>query len=88
VVDAFFLKDLIMNFMTAYFTENRVLVKDREMIMNNYLRGWFTIDFLSIVPYDTIGSAIESDLLNELKSLRLFRLMRLLKLFRVLRAGR
>ena len=55
-----------------------------------YLRGWFIIDFISVVPIDIImlASTTGSEGISRLKTLRMFRLFRLLKLLRILRGAR
>ena len=85
-VDICFAKDLVMNFMLAYQNESYVLIKDQEMIIRNYLTGWFAVDLLSIIPYDLLAQT--DSVFTSLDSLRLVRLVRLLKLARVLRSGR
>ena len=51
-------------------------------------RGWFTIDLVSILPFEFVGPALNSDALANLKILRIVRLLRLIKLVRVFRASR
>jgi len=87
-VDLLFVKDLIMNFMAAYQTDDRVLIKDRSSIIHRYLSGWFGIDLVSILPYDSIGDMTGSESTGQLKILRMIRLLRLLKLLRILRSAR
>lgn len=59
-------------------------------ISMSYLKGWFVIDFLSIFPFEIVGSAIGGgeDDESKLALLRIMRLARLLKLLRILRASR
>merc|ERR1719420_2210351 len=54
----------------------------------NYFKGWFLIDFVSIVPIDVILMIWDRPELSKLKSVKIIRLLRLLKLIRVLRASR
>ena len=51
--DSLFLIDLILNFFTTNYDEEKNLeVTDRKTIAYNYLSGWFLIDFFSIVPFE------------------------------------
>ena len=59
-IDSLFLIDIIINFMTAYQSDNHEVVDDRCKIIKNYFTGWFIIDFLAIFPteilVETFGS--------------------------------
>jgi len=57
VVDLLFLLDILVVFNTAYYDEDVDLVDDRKQIAKNYLKGWFTIDLLAIIPFDKIISS-------------------------------
>lgn len=57
-------------------------VSDRKKICVRYLRGFFVIDILSIIPFHEVQTG------GELKALKLLRLLRLFKLLRILRSGR
>ena len=52
IIDFFFLIDIIITFNSEYINENYALVCDRKVIAINYLKGWFFIDVLSILPFD------------------------------------
>lgn len=78
----------VMNFMTAFQTEDRILIKDRSTIVWNYCQGWFGIDLVSILPFDSIGKIVNDPNTSNLKILRMVRLLRLLKLLRILRSAR
>lgn len=45
---------MILNFNSAYYTENGELVTDRKKITFNYLRTWFVLDILAIFPFQYI----------------------------------
>eukprot|EP00941_MAST-03F_sp_MAST-3F-sp1_P005315 g5315.t1 len=56
LIDLFFFFDIILNFLTAYEdADTRTLEWSLSKIRNNYLKTWFTIDFLSTIPFDKIG---------------------------------
>jgi potassium voltage-gated channel Eag-related subfamily H protein 7 len=88
-VDLIFLLDLIRCFFTAYFDEmKQYWVGDAGAIAANYMKGWFTIDLVSILPFDSVGLIMNSDAISKFKAARIIRLMRLLKLLRLLRSAR
>lgn len=51
VTDVTFAFDIILNFRMAY-TNGHVLVTSPGLMASHYLKGWFTIDLLSTVPFD------------------------------------
>lgn len=62
----------------------------RMLLLDRYMKGWFFIDFVSILPYDLISWIIQNSVntdLNALRMLRIVRLARLVKVLRVLRAS-
>eukprot|EP00937_MAST-01D_sp_MAST-1D-sp2_P004715 g4715.t1 len=99
IVDVVFLTDMALNFFLMYPAPKNVggLVKDHRQIVMHYLKGWFFIDLLSIIPFDLLVYAGQGELgamargdakQNNLRAMRLVRLLRLLKLLRILRATR
>ena len=46
-----------------------------------YLRGWFTVDLVSILPFDSIGCVIQSDDIKLIRVIRVIRLLRALGCF-------
>jgi len=48
-----FTVDLLVNFFTAYFDE-QLLVVSRLHIAQHYVRTWFCVDFLSCFPFDSL----------------------------------
>lgn len=82
---------MVINFFAPYQAsadEGAQWVFDRRRIVSHYLRTWFIIDLLSVLPFDVIGVASDSETLSRFRAIRIIRLFRLLKLFRVLRAIR
>ena len=51
VVDALFLIDMVFLFNLHYQDNQGIWHRDRCDIMCHYLKGWFSIDFLSILPF-------------------------------------
>lgn len=88
-IDVVFVIDLCMCFFLAYrlpMKRGGGLVKDLASIRHNYLRTWFLVDIISVLPLDIL--AVTSSSPSQLKAMRLIRLLRLLKLMRVIKASR
>lgn len=56
-VDSMFAIDIVLSFLTAYYTDEYQLVDDRLKIAKNYITSWFTIDILAIIPFEDIFSS-------------------------------
>jgi hypothetical protein len=75
---------------TAYENDDGHIVTQRCLIAKHYLRGWFIIDLVAVLPYSYIvmmlGNDVESKGSSQgiIKSLRLVRLAKLLRLTRLL----
>ena len=58
-MDVLFFFDMILTFRTAYFTRiNKLFITTSSRIAYNYLTTWFTVDFLSTFPVDTVAMEI------------------------------
>ena len=89
LVDTGFVADMFVNFFLGYFDEEEnCMVWDNKRIVKKYLKGWFLIDLVSILPFDTLGLALNSPEFNQLKILRVIRLLRLIKLMRIFKSSR
>ena len=85
IVNISFLLDMIKTFLTAYMDHEKDQLRgDVREIARNYLKGWFAIDLVSILPFDSVGLATGSEQLQKAKGARIIRLLRLLKLLRLL----
>jgi len=89
-IDAIFVWDMGMQFFLMYRSDGASSnwVRNRAAIRRHYLKGWFTIDLVSILPFDIVAFALQDGALGKMKALRIIRLMRLLKLVRIMRASR
>eukprot|EP00232_Nephroselmis_pyriformis_P003512 CAMPEP_0182906042 /NCGR_PEP_ID=MMETSP0034_2-20130328/33430_1 /TAXON_ID=156128 /ORGANISM="Nephroselmis pyriformis, Strain CCMP717" /LENGTH=656 /DNA_ID=CAMNT_0025041611 /DNA_START=421 /DNA_END=2388 /DNA_ORIENTATION=+ len=88
LVDVSFLMDIIVQFFMPYQTVEGDWIVDLQMICLKYLKGWFIVDIISVLPYDVVGIISGHEETGNIKLLRIIRLLRLVKLLRVLRAGR
>ena len=75
---------MIVIFNTAFYTDNFDMVDSRRDIASNYLRGWFAVDLLAIVPFDYILAMSNFDV-KMVRVVRVGRLYKLVKLTRLLR---
>ncbi|CAN0363824.1 unnamed protein product, partial [Laminaria digitata] len=69
---------------------NKKWNESRKLIAKHYFRGWFVVDFVSTVPFDTIFSTlvINADAFRGTKLIRMIRLVRLFKIFRLLKMSK
>jgi len=78
--DIIFFFDLCLNFFFAYYDQNDEVIDLRKKIASTYLKGWFTLDFITILPISQMIAT--SDYGNIGRIARLPRLYRLIKIFR------
>ncbi len=78
-VDLLFLCDIILNFFTSYYDDDYSLITDRNKISKRYFKGWFWIDFVSILPISQLLSSGK----NYASLARLARLPRLYRLIKL-----
>ena len=91
-IDFIFFVDLVMHFFIMVPRKNtEAMISDLHTIATMYLKSWFIVDLVSVIPYDVfaLGGDDGTDVpIENLRVLRLLRLLRLLKLARVLRGFR
>lgn len=89
VCDLIFIIDMVLQFFITAQDSKGNWVKDHKTLVRNYLRGWFWIDFISILPFDMIGLILGGDgAVSQFKAVRAIRILRLLKLLRMIRSSR
>jgi hypothetical protein len=54
IINYLFWFDMILCFFSAYYNDEGELVHDFENVSINYLKGWFIIDLISNLPWDSI----------------------------------
>ncbi|CAJ1407986.1 unnamed protein product [Effrenium voratum] len=90
-VDLVFIIDMVLQFITMYpKTTARGLeweFRPRKIAMH-YVKTWFCLDFLTLIPLDTIGLLSDADRLKDLRSIKVIRVLRLLKLMRLLKTSK
>jgi len=83
IVDGFFMADIVVNFYSAFYDNEYVLVDNRKSIAKSYLRTWFIVDIMAVLPLDY---ALRTSDFNSLARIaRLPRLYRLVKMSRLVR---
>jgi hypothetical protein len=93
MVDMGFIADMGVNFFLGYYDAAEArMIWNHNRIVKRYLSGWFSIDLVSILPFDTVSVAMGDSAagagLSELKILRVIRLLRLIKLARIFKSVR
>merc|ERR1719321_1496731 len=89
VLDGAFAIDMILQFFLMYRDpETGLWVGRQNLIIKNYLTGWFVVDIVAIFPFGFIYQSVSGDSNNMLNTLRIIRLLRGLKLIRLIRMSR
>ena len=86
----FFGLDIIINFFSAFYDNENVLVTNNKFIAATYLKSWFIIDLSSTIPVDDIVVAFigngsgggYNSLVRLARIPRLYKLVRILKLLK------
>ena len=95
-----FYLDIFATFFKAYQREDFGMEHDLKTVAVNYLKGWFAIDLMAVIPFDVImndiqsigsegSSAAATNQYNKLVRVtrigKLYRLVKITKLLRVLK---
>lgn len=78
--DCVFLFDIVFTFRAAFYNNKEELIDSPRQIACSYLRGWFAIDLISILPVSTVFRAASLSSLGKLA-----RLPRLYKIFKTVK---
>ena len=74
---------MCINFFSAYSDEDQNIIDDHRMIIKNYFKGWFLIDFTANLPINYLYNDESSG--QSLRYNKLVRLLRLPRLYRLIR---
>ena len=89
-VDIIFLVDIFVTFNSAFTNSDFIIIDNRKKIAKTYLKGWFTIDVIAILPFHYIlasgGSA--NGLARTSKITRMYKLIKLTRLLRILKIAK
>ena len=86
LVDILFCIDVVLNFRTSYIKDNGMEEQNAWKVAKNYLFGFFSIDFVSSVPFDRIVQNQEN--LGNLQASKTLKAGRILKVSRVLKIAK
>ena len=93
-VDVIFILDMAVQFCLMYESNQLiggpVFVKDPSKIAKRYLKSWFLVDLVSILPFEiaAVTQKGSSSTLKRMKIIRVVRLLKLLRLVRIMRQSR
>ena len=54
LINIAFTVDMILTFFMAYYDYEYILIDTKREIAWNYLKTWFSIDFISVFPFDLV----------------------------------
>ncbi|CAE7577375.1 Kcnh6 [Symbiodinium natans] len=89
-VDCVFLVDMVLQFFTTFpkSTTHGIVWEVRlRKIWCHYLKSWFFLDLVTLIPFDLFTLAIQSKQLDELQSLKVLRTLRLVKIMRLAKSS-
>jgi hypothetical protein len=80
------LVDMVLQFVRYHNDEHGKLITDRKVIGKKYMKCWFWIDLLSLIPFEWLMRKLSANgasypILRDAKLLRLGRLVRLTRIF-------
>jgi len=87
-VDVYFWSDILFNFRTGFFSNDGIVISQRDQIRQAYLKGWFPIDAVSCLPVSYIMLVIGATSGGASGNIKGLRMMRMLRLTKMLRLGR
>jgi len=76
-----------MNFHFAFYNSDFELIDDKKRIGLSYLKGWFLVDLLAVIPLDKIfkGAGSFNKLTRILRLPKLYKLIKMTRLVRMLK---
>ena len=84
LIDIFLAIDIVLTFFSAYTDEEENLVKNHKKIIKKYLKSWFIIDIISVMPLNNLFKNGKYSGLTKISKLpKLYRLIKLTKLLRM-----
>ena len=83
VIDGLFLLDIFISFFSATQNTEFKTIDSRKKIAKNYLKGWFVVDLLAILPLELILSG--QDVNSLVRVARIGKLYKLIKITRLVR---
>lgn len=87
-VDGLFFIDVIVNFLSAYYNSEGVLVVNLRTIILKYSRSWLIIDLFACFPFSAIDTGDDASTTTNSDTNSLIRLLKIPRLYRLLRITR
>ena len=91
-LDILFIVDVVLNFWTGIITKENIVYLEFNIIRPAYLKSWFLVDVLAVLPFDYVALIAvhiqSSSLIMPSRALRALRLLRLLSLLKLVRVAR
>ena len=90
MVDVYFIFDVVLNFFAAYDDEEEPgkIVVERSRIRSRYLRSWFLMDLISVIPLNYYQQMVSSGGADTASKTKLFKILRMIRLAKLLRLAR
>lgn len=86
VVDLAIVFDIGLNLRRYYFDDrSHKLITDPATIRMTYMKSWFLIDLISVIPFDRIVAALDTGRPEQMRSTKMVRLARLARFARLAR---
>ena len=79
VIDIVFLLDIVFTFFSAYYNRIEELVTDRRTVCCNYLKSWFILDVISVLPFSYLFNSSANHVIKLAKFPRIFQIIRTTK---------
>lgn len=82
LIDICFVADMIIVFRTSFINQEGEEVVSALEIAKNYMKGRFTFDFLSVVPFDKLFAIFTKET-SAAKQLQIFGILKLIRILRL-----
>lgn len=80
--------DIIVQFFSAYYNDQNVLIYKNKDIVSNYLKGWFLFDFFCTFPFESFNISPNnkhSAINGMIRMLRIFKVNELIKITKLIK---
>ena len=78
-IDIVFLLDIIFTFFSAYYNSIEELITNRRQICCNYIKSWFILDLISVLPFSYIFNSSANHVGKLAKLPRIFQIIKTTK---------
>lgn len=88
LIDGMFLIDILFIFNTAFYNDDYEMISDRGTIACQYLKSWFFIDIIAIIPFELAFQTNATDMVRLSRLGRIYKIVKLLKLMRLVKLSK